>query len=107
MYVSKPIAIGLNPIRFVIVKVSIPLVSFFVNSVFSILLTIGLNLFIIFVVGFQVRVIRSKEKLLKEREACIHGTVHDLKTPLASVLLLLSFIKDSVNPHCSKVKPTC
>lgn len=96
MYVSKPIAIGLNPISFVVVKVSVPLSSFLVYSVFPILLTIGLNLFVIFVVGFLVRVIRSKENLLKEREACIHGTVHDLKTPLASVLLLLSFIKDNV-----------
>ena len=96
MYVSKPIAIGLNPISFVVVKVSVPLSSFLVYSVSPILLTIGLNLFVIFVVGFQVRVIRSKENLLKEREACIHGTVHDLKTPLASVLLLLSFIKDNV-----------
>ena len=41
-------------------------------------------------------VIRYKEDLLRNREVSLHGTVHDLKAPLASILLKLGFIKDSI-----------
>lgn len=40
--------------------------------------------------------IRYKEDLLRNREVSLHGTVHDLKAPLASILLKLGFIKDSI-----------
>lgn len=93
---SKPIAIGLSPLQFAKIYVDIPISKFFVNSLGTLCATLSIALFVIFVVGFQMSVIRLKDKMLQEREACIHGTVHDLKTPLASVLLLLSFIKDSI-----------
>lgn len=40
--------------------------------------------------------IRNKEDLLRNREVSLHGTVHDLKAPLASILLKLGFIKDYI-----------
>lgn len=40
--------------------------------------------------------IRYKEDLLRNREVSLHETVHDLKAPLASILLKLGFIKDSI-----------
>ena len=40
--------------------------------------------------------IRYKEDLLRNREVSLHGTVHDLKAPLASILLKLGFIKDGI-----------
>lgn len=40
--------------------------------------------------------IRYKEDLLRNREVSLHGTVHDLKAPLASILLKLGFIKDYI-----------
>ena len=40
--------------------------------------------------------IRYKEDLLRNREISLHGTVHDLKAPLASILLKLGFIKDII-----------
>lgn len=41
-------------------------------------------------------VIKYKEDLLKNREASVHGTIHDLKAPLASVLLTLGYIIDEI-----------
>lgn len=41
-------------------------------------------------------IIRNKEMELKNRTISMHGTIHDLKSPLASVLLLLSFVKDEI-----------
>ena len=93
---SKPIAIGLKPIRFVQAKVDITPSSFIRNSIETLISTILLALIIVFCVGYQMTAIRNKENLLRNREVSIHGTIHDLKAPLASVLLTLGFIKDSI-----------
>ena len=93
---SKPIAIGLKPIRFVQAKVDITPSSFIRNSIETIISTILLALIIVFCVGYQMTAIRSKEDLLRNREVSLHGTVHDLKAPLASILLKLGFIKDYI-----------
>lgn len=93
---SKPIAIGLKPVRFVNVMVDITPSSFITNSIETLISTILLALIIVFCVGYQMTVIRNKEDLLRNREISLHGTVHDLKAPLASVLLKLGFIKDCI-----------
>lgn len=93
---SKPIAIGLKPIRFVQAKVDITPSSFIRNSIETLISTILLALIIVFCVGYQMTAIRYKEDLLRNREVSLHGTIHDLKAPLASILLKLGFIKDSI-----------
>ena len=93
---SKPIAIGLKPIRFVQARVDITPSSFIINSIETLISTILLALIIVFCVGYQMTAIRYKEDLLRNREVSLHGTVHDLKAPLASILLKLGFIKDYI-----------
>ena len=93
---SKPIGIGLKPIRFVQAKVNITPSSFIINSIWTLASTVLLALIIIFCVGYQMTAIRYKEDLLRNREVSLHGTVHDLKAPLASILLKLGFIKDYI-----------
>lgn len=93
---SKSIAIGLKPVRFVQAKVDITPSSFILNSIETLISTVLLALIIIFCVGYQMTAIRYKEDLLRNREVNLHGTVHDLKAPLASVLLKLGFIKDCI-----------
>lgn len=88
---SKPIAIGLKPIRFVQTPS-----SFIINSIETLISTILLALIIVFCIGYQMTAIRNKEDLLRNREVSLHGTVHDLKAPLASILLKLGFIKDYI-----------
>lgn len=93
---SKPIAIGLKPFRFVQAVVDITPSSFIINSIWTLASTILLALIIVFCVGYQMTAIRYKEDLLRNREVSLHGTVHDLKAPLASILLKLGFIKDCI-----------
>ena len=93
---SKPIAIGLKPVRFVQAVVDITPSSFITNSIWTLASTILLALIIVFCVGYQMTAIRNKEDLLRNREVSLHGTVHDLKAPLASILLKLGFIKDYI-----------
>lgn len=93
---STPITIGLKPIRFVQAKVDITPSSFIRNSIETLISTILLALIIVFCVGYQMTAIRNKEDLLRNREVSLHGTVHDLKAPLAGILLKLGFIKDCI-----------
>ena len=93
---SKPMAIGLKPVRFVKVIVDITRSAFITNSIETLISTVILALIIVFCVGYQMTAIRYKEDLLRNREVSLHGTVHDLKAPLASVLLKLGFIKDCI-----------
>ena len=93
---SNPIAIGLKPVRFVQAVVDITPSSFIINSIWTLASTILLALIIVFCVGYQMTAIRYKEDLLRNREVSLHGTVHDLKAPLASILLKLGFIKDCI-----------
>lgn len=93
---SKPVAIGLRPTRFVQAKVDVTPSSFIINSIETLISTILLALIIVFCVGYQMTAIRYKEDLLRNREVSLHGTVHDLKAPLASILLKLGFIKDCI-----------
>lgn len=93
---SKPIAIGIKPVRFVQAVVDITPSSFITNSIWTLASTILLALIIVFCVGYQMTAIRNKEDLLRNREVSLHGTVHDLKAPLASILLKLGFIKDCI-----------
>lgn len=93
---SKPIAIGLKPVRFVKVMVDITRSAFITNSIETLISTVILALIIVFCVGYQMTAIRYKEYLLRNRKVSLHGTVHDLKAPLASVLLKLGFIKDCI-----------
>lgn len=93
---SKSIAIGLKPVRFVQAKVDITPSSFILNSIETLISTVLLALIIVFCVGYQMTAIRYKEDLLRNREVSLHGTVHDLKAPIASVLLKLGFIKDCI-----------
>lgn len=93
---NKPIAIGLKPIRFVQARVDITPSSFIINSIETLISTILLALIIVFCVGYQMTAIRYKEDLLRNREVSLHGTVQDLKAPLASILLKLGFIKDCI-----------
>ncbi len=90
---SKPFAIGLKPIRFVKVMVDVPPSAFIISSIGNLVSSIMLALIIVFCVGYQITVTRYKEDLLRNREVSIHGTIHDLKAPLASILLKLGFIK--------------
>lgn len=60
-------------------------------------LVMGIVVYIIF---FQLYVIRKKDKLITIREISINGIIHDLKSPLASLLFLLAAIgEDEPDPE--------
>jgi signal transduction histidine kinase len=93
---SKDYAISLQSPKFIRVAIDITPSDFIKESVWSLILSLLFVGIAMGCIGYQLRVIRKKEKLLKNRELSINGTIHDLKSPLNSIITLLSFLKATI-----------
>lgn len=100
---TKPDASTLYPIgtkgrMFVQMHTEITLSDFIKQQ--SIILAISslLVLIAIICIIYQLRVIKRKDEELRRRETCINGTIHDLKTPINNVWMLMKhIIKDIID----------
>lgn len=88
--------IGTKGLQFIQVKADIPF-SPFLREMFYILLESAILAAVVLgCVIYLMITIRKKDRLFKQREASVNGTVHELKSPLNGVITLLSFIKKKV-----------
>ena len=67
--------------------------SIFRQMIYAILLSAALAVLVMGCLVWQFLVILRKDLLLKQREAAVNGTIHDLKTPLAGVVTLVGWLK--------------
>lgn len=93
---TKLYPLGTRFLQFIQVKAIIPLTSFLTDMFLIIIESILLTIIILGYVIFLVITIHKKDKLFKRREASVNGTIHDLKSPLNSIITLMSFIKKKV-----------
>lgn len=85
--------IGTKGLQFIQVKADVSL-SPFLREMFLIL--VASLLLVVIVLGCVINLVtlvRKKDKLFKQREASVNGTVHDLKAPLNSVITLMGYLK--------------
>lgn len=92
---SQKTPIGINGLLVAQAKVEMPLSSLLKAMAYILIVSILLAVIILYCLFYQLIVIRRKDKLLKKREASVNGTVHDLKSPLASVTAALSWLAKS------------
>lgn len=85
--------IGTKGLQFLQVKARIHLSPFLKHMSYMLLSSVLLVLIILVCVAFLAVLIRQKDRLFRQREASVNGTVHDLKTPLNSVITLMSYLK--------------
>ena len=86
--------IGTKGIQFVQVKADIGL-SVFLRQMLYILMASAIMVVVILnSVAYLMVVIRRKERLFRQREANVNGTVHDLKSPLNGIVTLLGFLRN-------------
>lgn len=85
--------IGTKGLQFIQVKADISLSPFLREMLFILMESILLVLIILGCVVYLVVMIRRKDRLFKQREASVNGTVHDLKAPLNNVITLMSYLK--------------
>lgn len=92
-YATKDICISLKNPRFVRAMVEIPISDFIFSSILSLVLSALFSVTAMASVAYQLMVIRQKEELLQKRELSINGTIHDLKSPLNSAVMLLKYLQ--------------
>ena len=78
--------IGTKGLQFIQVKANVPFSSFIQEMLQILIESILLTIIILGYVIFLVITIHKKDKLFKRREASVNGTIHDLKSPLNSII---------------------
>lgn len=92
-YISPLHPIGTKGLQYLQVKANIPMSSFLKKQIWTVALSACMMLLVLLCLFYQLTVIRRKEALLRQRELTINGTIHDLKSPLNSVVTMLSWLK--------------
>lgn len=94
-YTSELIPIGTKGLQYLQIKADIPLLPFIRNQVWALILSAILMVFVVLCMAYHLTVIRRKDALLQKRENTINGTIHDLKTPLNSVVATLGWLEST------------
>lgn len=92
-YTSNLIPIGTKGLQYLQIKANIQLFPFLMQEVWTLILSAILMIFVVLCMAYHLIVIRRKDELLQRREDSINGTIHDLKTPLNSVIATLGWLK--------------
>ena len=85
--------IGTKSLQFIQVKADIAISPFLREMILILMSSIFLVVIVLGCVIYLVALVRKKDKLFKQREASVNGTVHDLKAPLNSVITLMGYLK--------------
>lgn len=101
--------IGTKGRQFIQVKTAIPLSSFLREMLYILLESILLASTLLACVIYLIIIIREKDKLFKQREASVNGTVHDLKSPLNGIITLMSYLKKKNSDSSAQIliESTC
>lgn len=94
---SKDYAVSLAHPRFIRVAIHITPSQFIWNSIGTLVLSLLFVLIAATCIGYQLKEIKKKDKLLKNRELSVNSIIHDLKAPINSVVMLMGVIKLKVS----------
>lgn len=94
-YVSQLHPIGTKGLQYLQIKADIPMSHFLRHQLWTLALSACMMLLVLLCLFFQLTAIRRKEALLRKREMTIKGTIHDLKSPLNSVITMMGWLKQT------------
>ena len=94
-YVSQLHPIGTKGLQYLQIKADIPMSHFLRHQLWTLALSACMMLLVLLCLFFQLTAIRRKEALLRKREMTINGTIHDLKSPLNSVITMMGWLKQT------------
>lgn len=90
---SQEVAISIKHPKYIQVALRIPPSSFIMQSVYTLILSVFFVLLAIVCIGFQLRELNTKDRLITNREVGVNGIIHDLKSPINSLVSVLSLLK--------------
>ena len=82
-------------LQYLQIKADIPMSHFLRHQLWTLALSACMMLLVLLCLFFQLTAIRRKEALLRKREMTINGTIHDLKSPLNSVITMMGWLKQT------------
>lgn len=94
---SQDYAVSLAHPRFIRVAIHITPSKFIWNSIGTLVLSLLFVLIAAICIGYQLKEIKRKDELLKNRELSVNSIIHDLKAPINSVIMLMGVIKLKVS----------
>lgn len=92
-YTSGILPIGTKGLQYLQLTASIPINDFIRHQFITLILTACLIGIVLLCLLYQLTEIRLKNNLLLKREISVNGVIHDLKSPLNSVITLLGWFK--------------
>lgn len=92
-HTSRLFPIGLKKQYYVQIEFNLPTFGFVNTQLRMLLLSTAIIIGVMICLCIQLVTIRRKDLLLRKREESINGTIHDMKSPLNSVVTLLSWIE--------------
>ena len=92
-HTSRLFPIGLKKQYYVQIAFNLPTFGFVNTQLRMLLLSTAIIIAVMICLFIQLVTIRRKDLLLRKREESINGTIHDMKSPLNSVVTLLSWIE--------------
>lgn len=90
---SQEVAISIKHPRYIQVATHIPPSSFLMQSIYTLILSVLFVLLAIACIGFQLRELKTKDRLITNRKVGVNGIIHDLKSPINSLVSVLSLLK--------------
>lgn len=94
-YNGALLPIGTEGLMYLQLKMQIPLSQFILLHIWTLGFSVFFMIIALFSLIYQLTVVRKKDCLLKKQEEAINGTIHDLKSPLNSVIALLGMLQKS------------
>lgn len=92
-HTSRLFPLGLKKQYYVQIAFNLPTFGFVDTQLRMLLLSTAIIIGVMICLCIQLVTIRRKDLLLRKREESINGTIHDMKSPLNSVVTLLSWIE--------------
>lgn len=102
-YKSEDIAVNLANPRFIRVAVHITPSQFIFKSIWTLVLSLLFVLIAAICINYQLMEIRSRDRLLRSRELTVNSIIHDLKSPINSIIMLMGVIKLKMTDTTTKV----
>ncbi len=91
--------IGTKEMQFIQIETEI-LLSDFMEKMLKILSVSAIMILIVILcVLYQMHIIKKQNELFKRREAGVNGTIHDLKSPLNSIITMLVWLRKKIQDN--------
>lgn len=96
-YASRKFHIGIEIKQTFLLYYNIPLSGFIMSSIWSLIASIIVMIFIIYSLVLQLCIIRKKQRSLDAIKNNIRGTIHDLKSPLSTLAISINVVKNMID----------